>query len=131
MHRLEAAFPFPNPRIWPAEAVERFRRATEPRTLMDVFAFRRSNHEGAFFMEDALTAVRFLPIQRDEWSTDHGYPCVAFDWSRLEEYTGKLAAAGYQLWVLEKTAQTPKTPAKVISISSARSATTQRRHKWA
>ena len=131
MHRLESAFLFPSPRTWPAEAVANFRHATEPRTLMDVFAFRHSDQSGSFYMEDALTASQFLPISPDQWSTELGYPCFVFEWSKLSGYTERLEAAGYCVWILEKAAQSPKKTAKVVSITSARNAIAQRRHKWA
>ena len=132
MRRIEAAFAYPDPRAWPADAVKTFRRATEPRSLMDVFAFRHSALAGAMYMEDALTAAQFLPVRRDEWSTELGYPVFVFQWSKLSGYTEKLQAAGYHVWILEKTAHgNPTKSGKVVSITTARSSHAQRRHKWA
>ena len=132
MRRIEAAFTYPDPRDWPADAVKNFRRATEPRSLTDVFAFRYSNQSGAFLLEDAVTALQFLPVRRDEWSTELGYPSFIFQWSRLSGYTERLQAAGYHVWILEKTAQgNPTISDKVVSISTARNSHAQRRHKWA
>ncbi len=132
VRRIAAAFTFPDPRTWPADAVENFRRATEPRSLMDVFAFRYSDQDGAMHMEDALTAAQFLPVRRDEWSTDLGYPSFIFEWGKLSGYTQKLQAAGYHVWILEKSAQgNPKKSSKVVSITSGCKTLAQRRHKWA
>ena len=132
MRRIEAAFAFPDPRTWPPEAVENFRRVTEPHFLMDVFAFRQSDQTGAFLLEDALTGLQFLPVRRDEWSTELGYPSFIFEWGKLSGYTQKLQAAGYHVWIMEKAAQgNPKKSGKVVSISSGRRIVAQRRHKWA
>jgi hypothetical protein len=99
---------------------------------MDMFAFRQSDQTGAFFMEDALTALQFLPIRRDEWSIELGYPSVVFEWGTLSRYTQKLQAAGYRVWILEKAAQgSPKRSGKVVTITSGRKGFTQGRHKWA
>lgn len=99
---------------------------------MDVFAFRRSDETGAFLLEDALTALQFLPVRRDEWSTELGYPSFIFDWRKLNGYTEKLQAAGYHVWILEKAAQgNPQKSDKVVSITSGLKTLTQRRHKWA
>lgn len=133
MRSVVAAFKCPDPRRWPADAVENFRRLTEPRFLMDMFAFRHSDQTGSFYMEDALSALQLLPIRRDEWSTQLGYPCFSFEWGKLSGYTQKLQAAGYRVLIMEKAAQAddPKKSGKVVTITSARNALTRRHQKWA
>jgi hypothetical protein len=132
VHSIAEAFTFPDPRAWPADAVESFRYATEPHSLMDMFAFRQSDQTGLFFMEDAISALQFLPIRRDEWSTELGYPAFMFEWGKLIGYTQKLHAAGYRVFILEKAAQgNPKKSGKVVTITSARNASTRSHQKWA
>jgi hypothetical protein len=127
-----AAFKFPDPRTWPADAVGNFRLVTEPRFLMDMFAFRHSDQTGSFYMEDAVSCLQLLPIRRDEWSTELGYPSFTFEWGKLSGYTQKLQAAGYCVLIMEKAAQgNLKKSGKVVSISTARNSHGQRRHKWA
>jgi hypothetical protein len=82
-------------------------------------------------MEDALTASQFIQINQEEWFTDLGYPCLVFEWSKLDAYTRALNAAGYKVWALEKAAQSDKQRCKVVSITSLRNTLAQRRHKWA
>lgn len=126
-------FTFPDPQTWPAAEVENFRRATEPRSLMDVFAFRYSDQRrGSFFMEDAVLAVQLLPIRQDEWSTALGYPACTFEWWKLSGYTQTLEAAGYRVWILEPVArQTSNASDKVVSITGPRALLARRPQKWA
>ena len=132
MLRFDDAFTYPDPQTWPADAVQNFCHATEPRSLMDVFAFRHSDQSGSFYLEDALTCLQFLPVRRDEWCNDLGYPSFTFEWSKLSGYTQKLQAAGYRVWILEKAAQVnPERSGKVVTITSARKTLGRRRQKWA
>jgi hypothetical protein len=126
------AFTFPDPLAWPADAVEAFRRATEPRSLMDVSVFRHSDQIGAFHMEDAILTAQLLPICQDEWTTELGYPVCVFKWGKLSGYKQTLEAAGYRVWTLEPAAQeTPKVSDKVVSITSARKTLAWSPQKWA
>jgi len=123
-------FHFPDPKAWPLELVENFRRLTEPRTLQDVFVFVYSDVAG-LFMEDAITALSVLPVVPGEWSTELGYPSFFFDRSVLNEHVRKFESAGYQVWLMEKPANRDSLQTgKVVNIAAARN-THARRLKWA
>jgi len=124
-------FTFPPPEAWPAEARRTFRQSVGERSLIDVCVFDHGT-TNAMYMEDAVTALAVLPITREEWFTRLGYPSVMFDPSKLEQYSQRLADAGYRVVVMEKcTRQRADRNGKVVSIASARVAAPRRRHKWA
>ena len=125
------AFRYPDPRLWPAAAVELFRSLTEPRSLLDLFIFDNDNGAAEMCMEDALTALAVLPVTREQWLTCSGYPSFVFGAGRIKEYTEKLEVAGYRVWVMERPRQErPRTMGNVIDIGTAREGAGRRR-KWA
>jgi len=125
-------FEYPSPEAWPAEALRVFGKATGARSLLDVFVFQHEN-AAALYFEDAIAALTVLPVTRAEWSARLGYPQVFFDLSKVEQYVNGLAAAGYRVVVMEKCSahRQPEGNGKVISIASARTTISRRRHKWA
>jgi hypothetical protein len=126
-------FGYPNPKLWPAGKVELFRRLTEPRSLLEIFIFDNGNGAAEMCMEDALTALAVLPVARDQWFTCSGYPSFVFGAGRIKEFSEKLGAAGYRVWLMERPRQEgpPRARGKVIDISTAREGTDGRRRKWA
>lgn len=126
------AFWYPDPKVWPADAVERFRGFTEPRTLLDLFIFNADGDAAALYMEDALSALAVLPVAADQWFTHAGYPSFVFAPWKIKEYTEALEAAGYRVWLMERAA--PETRLRmtgnVIDIGAARGVSGKRR-KWA
>lgn len=134
-------FTFPDPEAWPAESVEQYRRATEPRALRDVFIFNYGD-TAAMLMEDAVTALAALPVTRDSWATYQGFPVFLFDSLNVQGFTVLLEASGYRVWILERPAQQNPESAggavrgkktakgKVVSIARARHAFAGRR-RWA
>jgi len=130
-------FAFPDPRRWPAEAVQAFDKITGGcrHALMDVFILDYGNI-AAMHLEDALTALAVLPVTRERWSTELGYPTFAFDPEWIEDYSRLLAAAGYRVHVMEeqKSQTVNRGPSKrgsVVNIGAAREAIARRRRKWA
>jgi hypothetical protein len=83
-------------------------------------------------MEDALTALAVLPVTRERWFTCSGYPSFVFGAGRIKEYTEKLEAAGYRVWLMERPQQErpPRARGNVIDISTAREGAGRHR-KWA
>jgi hypothetical protein len=112
--------------------VEKFRNLTEPRSLLDLFIFDNDNGAAEMCMEDALTALAVLPVTGDRWFTGSGFPSFVFGAGRIKEYSEKLEAAGYRVWLLERPQQErpPRARGNVIDISTAREGAGRHR-KWA
>jgi hypothetical protein len=111
--------------------VERFRNFTEPRTLLDLFIFDTGCDAAACYMEDAISCLDILPVAAEQWFTHAGYPSFVFGARKINEYTAKLEAAGYRVWLMEKPLQDrPRPAANVIDIGAARK-TAGRLRKWA
>ena len=110
------AFPIPDPRTWPTGVRRWFASVIGEHDLMDVFIFD-AGQEAFILLEDAVTALGFLPVTKEDWGIDRGYPVLQFCSSLIPEYAHQLMLHGYNVRVLHRV-----TPARRGPVSRERGA---------
>jgi hypothetical protein len=116
--------PIPDPRTWPAEVREGFRKLRGDCGPMDICIFV-SGRLASMYLQDAVTACGLFAIDPSEWHIEDGFPAFCFGSAQIGEYSRTLEACGYAVRIFEPTEHSERTAgsaarAEVINIASAR-----------